>query len=134
MSLVNTYTDICANRHRHNPESQEAFESLRDFVNKQCAEVVAAIVANPGGLTAEEIEDFLGLSRSSVSARCSELRKARLIVPKRISVEPFGEPPIYHRRKNRSGAYAMVLVWNPAKDPRPWLDLLKPELAVETAP
>jgi len=98
--------------------------------------VVAAVLSRLDGITAEEIEDLLDMSRSSVSARCSELRKLGYLLPKAIEVIPAGGPPIYEqrpgyeKRRNRSGASAAVLVWNEAKDPSPYLRLL--DLEVET--
>ena len=126
--------DICLNNHGGNSESISAFHALTPHLNRQTAMVVAAIVADPEGVTAEEIEETLGLSRSSVSARCSELRKRGLILPKQVEVDPPGDSSsVYLRRKNRSGSWAAVLVWNENVSPWPWIKLLEKEMETAVA-
>lgn len=123
-----THADITANRFLSNPESTAAFEAVVPHLNRQTAMVVAAVLSRLDGITAEEIEDLLDMPRSSVSARCSELRKRGFILPKQIEVTPPGGLPVYERRKNRSGSFAAVLVWNESKDPSPYLNLLEREV------
>jgi hypothetical protein len=121
--------DICGRKHGGNPESREAFKQLSPHRKQQAAKIIVTAVATPEGLTAEEFEEVLGIERSSVSARCSELRERGLLIRKQIAVDPAGGPPVYLRRRNRSGAWAAVLVWNEACDPWPWIRLLEKEMA-----
>jgi hypothetical protein len=101
--------DITANKHRGSPESVAAFKRVEGYIAKEQALVLSVLFAHSGGLTAQEIEDLLGLSCCSVSARMAELKKAGVIARKLLRVSPEGSP-VYLRRKNRSGATAGVYI------------------------
>jgi hypothetical protein len=104
-------SDICSNRHGGNSESKAAYRKIEGHIAAQTAEVAALVAAHPEGLTAEETEDLLGIKRSSISARFTELKRFGLIVKKRIGLSPKGEE-IYERRKTRSGCSAAVFIYH----------------------
>ena len=87
--------DICRRRHGGNKESEAANRSVHATKSRLCELVVEALRVAPA--TAAELEDDLGLSRSTVSARCAELLAAGRI--KRTG----------KRRPTRSGRSAAVL-------------------------
>src|SRR6184192_3703168 len=49
-------SDICANRHKGNPESVAAFQSIKDRLRNGQQSVLREIARTPSGLTAEEID------------------------------------------------------------------------------
>ena len=88
--------DICAGRHRGNPESEAAHERIRGRKAALCTDIVG-FVRGRGGATCYEIEIGIGLSHQTCSARCSELKRSGQLVP-------TGE-----KRRTASGSLAAVL-------------------------
>jgi hypothetical protein len=126
--------DITANKHRGSPESVAAFKRIEGNIAKERARVLSVLVANPGGLIAQEIEDVLEISCCSVSARMAELKKSGLIARKLLRVAPDGKPE-YLRRKTRSGATAGVyVVSGPDLDSKNSASLIATELGSRTIP
>jgi hypothetical protein len=103
------FTDICSNRHGGNTESKTAFHSLKGFLARQRAEIIILFDSHPEGLIAEEIEELLHRERSSVSARCSELKASGILVRKPLLVDEHGTR-VYERRRTKSGRSAAVLM------------------------
>lgn len=92
-------SDITESRHGGNPESQEAFESVKADSSSLRKRIWTFIHARgQEGATVDEIESASGLRHQTVSARVSELKAMKLLVPS-------GE-----RRKTSSGRFAAVLV------------------------
>lgn len=88
--------DICENNHGGNPESYAARSSLNSSEIRR--RVLGFIQARgPQGATSDEIEQALGLSHQTASARCSELKAE-------------GKVCVVGSRKTRSGSKASVLV------------------------
>ena len=77
--------------------SHEAAESMRPHVSRLAMKVVAALWGNEGR-TCQEIEQYLGMSHQTCSARIWELQKA-------LVVRDSGK-----RRKTTSGRNAIVWV------------------------
>lgn len=66
--------DICQNRHRGNPLSVKAFETVRDRLSQAQARVYVAIKnAGERGATNSELCVVLGLTPNQVSPRLTEL-------------------------------------------------------------
>ena len=88
--------DICAKRHKGNPESVEAFNSLHNRALYDMEKTLLNIIHLRGlyGATSDELEFLLDLKHQSVSARLSVLKKKGLLVPS------------VHRRRTRSGRNA----------------------------
>ena len=96
-----TELDICRNRHRGSSQSIAAFEQIKHKRRPARLRILAAIKKKGAfGATAEELEldDEVGLARSTVSARTSEMKVNGMI----IESGRF--------RKTRSGSDAAVLV------------------------
>jgi len=96
--------DVCQNRHKGNPESVEANDNAAPYKAAHRLLIEGLLVlAGPAGLTSEEVEERLGLTHQTASARLSEL-KIR-------GCARGGE-----RRMTRSGSWARALVhrdyWN----------------------
>jgi hypothetical protein len=89
--------DICANRHKGNPESVAA-NPLGKVKTLQHGLILHELKVNH--YTAEELEGLTGIGRSSVSARCSELLA-------------LGEIMRVGRRLTKSGKQASVLAIKP---------------------
>ena len=89
--------DICANRHKGNPESVAAFQSIKDKLRSGQESVLREIARTPSGLTAEEIADRLNTTVNCVSGRCAELKRLG-------KVRKAGTRPV------RSGHSAAILV------------------------
>ena len=69
-------TDICQNRHRGNPQSEKAFESIKQHLPHMRGEVLVLIhKAASEGLTVHELAYQLGTTPNSVSGRLTELKK-----------------------------------------------------------
>ncbi len=66
--------DICESRHKGNPESVAAFQSIQDRLTAAQQRVLNCI-RNSDGLTCNEIAEKLGLTPNQVSGRCSELKR-----------------------------------------------------------
>ncbi len=66
--------DVCAKRHKNNPESDRAFQSIRDILTKREQQVFDIIQLNTNGITAEEVADIMGVSVNTISGRCSRLK------------------------------------------------------------
>lgn len=94
MKQLNIF-DICANRHGSNANSTEA---LKDLDTATIRAAIKRYIESQGGegATCEEIEEALGLSHQTASARCSELKK-------------WGDVREYGTRKTKSGRSAGVL-------------------------
>lgn len=93
--------DITRNRHRDNPESIEAYESLEPgSLARMRGEIYVWVRARgyPRGATGDEIQIATGYLHQTTSARISELRKLGYLVP------------TAERRPTRSGRNARVLV------------------------
>jgi predicted ArsR family transcriptional regulator len=85
--------------------SEQAAETMRGTANKMRAAVLAQIAKCPGGATADEIANALGLSILSVRPRVSELNRTG-------KIKQTGA-----RRKNESGMTATV--WRVAPQASP---------------
>lgn len=68
--------DICQNRHRGNPESVEAFQSIKDRLTQAQERVLNCIKQSDNGRTNDEICVVLGLTPNQVSPRLTELKIA----------------------------------------------------------
>jgi len=88
--------DYCAKNHGGNAESAAAFKSLS---GAELRGKVMAYISSRGkeGATCDEIEQALGISHQSASARCTELKAN-------------GDVHTLTTRKTRSGRAAAVLV------------------------
>ena len=91
--------DPTANYHGGNRESVEAHESIAPRKRILRTQVVAYVAGREfaGGATVDEIEQGLGLTHQTVSARVTEAKARGELVP------------TGYRRKTRSGRYAAVL-------------------------
>lgn len=89
--------DITESRHGGNQESVDANYSIEDKKAKLRSMVLAYVKAQ-GGATSDEVEQGLGLSHQTVSARMTELKVMGLLQPSGV------------KRPTRSGRKAMVLV------------------------
>ena len=89
--------DICENRHRGNPNSEEAFHAIKDRLTEQQNRVLKCLRDRPEGLIAEEIATILGCTVNEISGRCSELKR-------------MGKVRTNGRRLTRGGNPASVLV------------------------
>jgi predicted ArsR family transcriptional regulator len=69
--------DITRNYHKGNAESEIANESIHSQKQAIRAKVLDAILKQPA--TCEELEERLGMSHQTVSARMSELKRDGLI-------------------------------------------------------
>jgi predicted transcriptional regulator len=67
--------DITSNRHKGNPESTEAFQSIKDRLTAQQNRVLKAIRESESGLTVDEIALKLGATPNEISGRASELKR-----------------------------------------------------------
>jgi len=65
--------------HNGTPTSREAAHAIKPHVAAQRSRVLALIASRDGGLTAQEIEEALSLSGSSVRPRICELRETGCI-------------------------------------------------------
>jgi len=91
--------DICENRHGGNSESVEANASMSTAKVIQGFRIAEFIHGcGERGATAEEVEIGLKMSRSSASARMSELKELGIVVPSS------------ERRRTSSGRLARVIV------------------------
>lgn len=90
--------DICRNRHGGNPFSDAAHESAKATKQQTIRDIIDHLKRQGiNGATCDEIEVALGLKHQTASARCSDLKNAKI-------VKENG------RRKTRSGSTAAVLV------------------------
>lgn len=90
--------DICRNNHGGEPNSIAAHDSIRE-AKSQLQKAVLACIKSAGmiGVSCEQIEQMLGLSHQTASARVSELKRKGLI-------------RVQGHRKTKSGSNAGVLV------------------------
>ena len=73
-------TDICQNRHKGNPQSESAFESIRKELPLRRALCLVLIhKAASKGLTVHELSEQLGTTPNAVSGRLTELKREGLI-------------------------------------------------------
>ena len=80
-------SDICQNRHRGNPQSEEAFKSIRKELPLRRAICLVLIhKAASEGLTVHELSEQLGTTPNAVSGRLTELKKHGMI--KKIGTRP----------------------------------------------
>ncbi len=106
MSTQTKLFDICANNHGDHPNSVEARSNTNAEADRK--RVLAAIQASGvEGKICDELEQELGMSHQSCSARCSELKK-------RGKVRARGWRP------TRTGSKADVLVAVGAAIKREW--------------
>lgn len=71
-----TDTDICANRHGGNQQSEEAFANIVDALPRRRQQVYAFILeCGQNGATAQECADHFEVGIHQVSGRLSELKK-----------------------------------------------------------
>lgn len=75
--------DICEGKHKGNPQSQAAFQSVRH--SERHAQIIELLRVRP--MTSKEIARALGVQLNTISGRFSELRKAFLVVPTGITRE-----------------------------------------------
>lgn len=97
LDLFSTKRDICANRHRGDRESQQAFERVDTERDRA---VVLEIIQEQGanGATLDEISAKLDRPPNCLSGRITELKTSGLI-------RPSGS-----RRPTRTGSMAKVYV------------------------
>ncbi len=90
--------DICRNRSGENEFSEAAHDSIRE-AKSQLQKAVLACIKSAGmiGVNCEQIEQMLGLTHQTASARVSELKRKGLI-------------RVQGHRKTKSGSNAGVLV------------------------
>jgi Mn-dependent DtxR family transcriptional regulator len=93
--------DICANRHKGNPFSIQAYKKAKRSA-ETTRRLILQTIKSYNGLTCEEIERLLDIGRSTVSARVSELKRD-------------GYLDIIGKRKTQSGCNAAVYVAKKAK-------------------
>lgn len=70
---MNDLFDICQSRHKGNPQSAEAHESIVTEKSRM-HQAILAYLRHEGGCTCEQVEQGLGLSHQTASARMSELK------------------------------------------------------------
>lgn len=70
--------DICSNRHRGNPESQAAFDFVASKIGPMHDRLLA--ILRRQAMTSKELERYTGMTRSTISARLSELKSSGHIV------------------------------------------------------
>ena len=70
--------DICANRHRGNPESERAYIDSLVGARKHAAFILERCAA--GGATCREVAAALGVGMNVISGRFTELNAKGLIV------------------------------------------------------
>ena len=90
--------------HNGTATSIDAASSMKRHVNRLCAMVLKAIREMPGGLTCQEVEDILGISSGTATARINELANCQ---PPLITKAKDAEGK-WIRRANRSGRTAFV--------------------------
>lgn len=91
---MNTNTDICANRHGGNQQSELA--NARTNKQRDAEEILGLMeFGKSQDYTCQEASDILGMPYTTASARFSDLKRAGLIEPTT-------------RRKTRSGCTAMA--------------------------
>lgn len=90
--------DICRKNHKGNPFSTQAHKTLVDAKKAILKQILDFVLSRgPHGATCEEIEELLGLSHQTASARCAELKA-------------LGAVRVAGQRKTKSGRNAGVLV------------------------
>ncbi len=72
-------TDITANRHGGNPQSEAANRRI-DPYKRTMKDRICEHIGDCEGVTAEEIVRHMGFKLQSVSARCAELKAEKKIV------------------------------------------------------
>lgn len=94
-----TIDDICQARHKGNEHSAAANASLRGGAKAKIRREILEFISSAGsrGATVEEIQQALAMRYTTVSARCSELKRDELLVES-------------GSRKTSSGRAAAVLV------------------------
>lgn len=95
LDLYENKPDICTNRHKGNPESVEAFQSVKDRLTSAQKRVFDYIVLCQGA-TVDEIAIALDKTPNSISGRVTELLRD-------------GKIKREGRRKTRSGCMAAIL-------------------------
>jgi hypothetical protein len=88
--------DITRNYHRGNPRSKEA-NSRANKAKQRAAIIEFGVQRGTHGFTCDEAEVALGMSHQSCSARCSELKRDRVVL-------------IFGKRLTRTGCKADVLL------------------------
>lgn len=97
MSKQLSIFDICRNNHGGNKNSETANKAISGMKISIANKILNYIRKQGGkGATCEEIEQQLGMSHQTVSARCSELKAKKLVV-------------VTGRRETASGCLADVL-------------------------
>jgi response regulator of citrate/malate metabolism len=96
--------DICAGRHGGNPESVAAGKETNRA--RDGRRILNELEGFPEGLTCDELEQHLGMSHQTCSARCAELKKNAFIQLKWFP----GTNGRAEKRPTRTGSMAAVLV------------------------
>lgn len=104
--------DPTVNYHGGDPNSAEAWDSVKGITGRLRRRVYRLIAEAPDGLTSDEAEVITGLPHQTCSARFTELKRDGLIVS-------------FSRRQTRSGVPAAVYV--PTPPPKPLIDVLAPD-------
>lgn len=104
--------DVCKNRHGGVDTSRDAFKSLSSLDRERLRDMILAQVQFSQGLTCDELENMLGLTHQTASARVTELLAAKKI--------HFTEA----RRKTRSGRSARIYYFGWI-DQAPQMELFK---------
>jgi hypothetical protein len=85
---------------------------VRWYISKQDRLIIASVkTAEPHGLIREEISDRTEISIQSTCARCNELLRQGILIPK-PALETLGSG--FQQRKTKSGRLAQVLIVNPS--------------------
>jgi hypothetical protein len=90
--------DICAKKHKGNPESLAA-RATTNASRDRLLVLKAIKEAGQNGMTCDELEQALSMSHQTCSARCSELKRDRMV---RVAAG--------FKRKTRTGCSASVLI------------------------
>lgn len=113
--------DICRNKHGGNPESEDA--NLHTDKERDELRVIEFLAATEGS-TQDKVSEQLGMPSQTCSARCSDLKKKGILIPKpKACCDACGKGMSehsssskcnryigYERRPTRRGRPAAVLV------------------------
>lgn len=86
--------DICENRHKGNANSRIAYKNITKTRKVSLKSKIVAFIVSCGdrGATVEEIQEGIKARYTTVSARCSELKKNEVIEEKGERETTSGSP------------------------------------------
>ena len=73
-------SDICVNKHGHNPQSEAANARIDPYKRTMKDRIYEFICDQDRGATAEDVVSGLGFKLQSVSARCAEMKAENRIM------------------------------------------------------